>query len=88
MFLFSLPDPTKNRYHVDILLTADNLTAICEPIIYTKCESLNISQPYVPPWPVTGITLPFTFISYISVEYSTHMDQLCIYISTFIYRSP
>jgi hypothetical protein len=31
---------------------ADNLTAICEPTV----GSLS-SQPYRPPWPVTGITL-------------------------------
>jgi hypothetical protein len=37
-------------------LKAENLTAICEPI-----GSLDISQPYGPSWPVTGIVLPFTF---------------------------
>jgi hypothetical protein len=35
---------------------ADNLTAICEPIIYTKCGNLDVSQPY---GPVTEIALPF-----------------------------
>jgi hypothetical protein len=29
----------------------DNLTAICEPIVW-KYESLDISQTYGPPWPV------------------------------------
>jgi hypothetical protein len=27
-----------------------------------KCETLSVSQPYRPPWPVTGIALPYTII--------------------------
>jgi hypothetical protein len=35
----------------------DNLTAICDLTVWTKYWSLDVSQPYGPSWPVTGITL-------------------------------
>jgi hypothetical protein len=35
---------------------AHNLTAICEPLS-RQCETVNISQLYRPPRPVTGIAL-------------------------------
>jgi hypothetical protein len=37
---------------------ADNLTAICEPIVQTKFGSLDVSQPHGTSRPVTGIVLP------------------------------
>jgi hypothetical protein len=36
---------------------ADNLTAICEPIVKRKCGSLDVSQPNGSARPVRGIAL-------------------------------
>jgi hypothetical protein len=42
---------------------ADNLTAICEPIVY-KCGSLDSSNPYGSQWPVCYRN-SFTFLLFV-----------------------
>jgi hypothetical protein len=40
----------------------DNLTAVCEPIVYKMWEP-RFSQPYGPPWLGTGRALSFFFLT-------------------------
>jgi hypothetical protein len=40
---------------------ADSLINVCEPIVYTMLDPLNISQPYRPPRSLTGTAFLFFF---------------------------
>jgi hypothetical protein len=51
-----------------VQLTA-GLTAICESIVY-KMVAAFMSQPYIPPWPVTDIVLLFFFLLYFHTNMS------------------
>jgi hypothetical protein len=47
---------------------ADNLSAICEPIVYTMWDPQHL-KPHESPWPVMGIALLFTFALYVLLSY-------------------
>jgi hypothetical protein len=49
---------------------ADNLTAICEPIVQRKYGSHDVSQPYWPSGPVTGI--PLSYLGPIGIHLSVY----------------
>jgi hypothetical protein len=46
----------------------DNIATICEPIVYTECESFDVLQPYGPPRPGTGIAVPLLILKSVVLD--------------------
>jgi hypothetical protein len=50
-----------------VLLQVASISQLTVSRVSRQCGVLNISRPYRPPWPVTGIALLFTYFAFITI---------------------
>jgi hypothetical protein len=59
------------RWHITLTTSPPSVSRLSR-----KCGSLDVSQPYGSPQPVTGIALPYIYIY--AIRYSVHPNRLLI----------